>query len=120
VTCTILVENDKDGLGKLIEQHGKCRLIAELLQNALDEKITTVMIKLKLLPGRPLAQLTVEDDAPEGFQNLAHAYTLFAESAKKADPEKRGRFNLGEKLILATCRSAIITTTTGTLSTSNH
>lgn len=86
---------DKQGLRNFIEQHGMGRLIAELVQNALDEDVTTVAVKLSPLPGRPLVALTVEDDAPEGFRNLDHAFTLFAESYKKNLPEKRGRFNLG-------------------------
>jgi hypothetical protein len=106
---------DKDGLSKLIEQQGKGRLIAELLQNALDENVSIVTITINPQPGRPLADLTVEDDSPDGFRELAHAYTLFADSYKKANPEKRGRFNLGEKLTLAMCRSATISTTTGTV-----
>jgi len=104
---------DREGLRRLLEQHGKGRLVAELLQNALDETVTAVAVKLALLPGRPLAELSVEDDAPEGFLNLGHAYTLFAESYKKARPDKRGRFNLGEKLLLAACLEAHIVTTTG-------
>ena len=51
----------------------------------------------------------------EGFRNLDHAFTLFADSYKKKLPEKRGRFNLGEKLILAMCQEATIATTTGTV-----
>src|SRR5208337_921051 len=46
---------------------------------------------------------------------LAHAWTLFASSDKKTNPEKRGRFNLGEKLVLAACESARIVSTTGTV-----
>jgi len=106
---------DKEGLSKLMENHGKGRLIAELLQNALDEQVTSVTIKLTTFPGRPIAELVVEDDSPDGFKDLAHAYTLFADSYKKDNPEKRGRFNLGEKLVLALCRSASISTTTGTV-----
>lgn len=108
-------EVSKDGLGKLVERQGKGRLVAELLQNALDENVTTVRLTLTPLPNRPLAQVVVEDDSPDGFKDLTHAYTLFAESYKKADPEKRGRYNLGEKLILAACRNAVIETTTGTV-----
>jgi hypothetical protein len=106
---------DKDGLRRLIERHGKGRVIAELVQNALDEDVTAVAIHLTLLPGRPLVELSVEDDAPQGFRNLEHAYLLFAESHKKGDPAKRGRFNLGEKLALALCQEARIVTTTGTV-----
>lgn len=84
------------------------------MQNALDEKVSSVTIQLKRHVGKT-ADLSVIDDSPEGFQNLAHAYTLFAESYKKGDPRKRGRFNFGEKLVLAMCRSATIATTTGTV-----
>jgi hypothetical protein len=108
-------EVDKQGLRNLVEQHGMGRLIAELVQNALDEDVTTVAVQLFPLPGRPLVALAVEDDAPEGFRNLDHAFTLFADSYKKNLPEKRGRFNLGEKLILAMCQNATISTTTGTV-----
>jgi hypothetical protein len=106
---------DKDGLRNLVQRHGTGRLIAELVQNALDENVANVAIELTPEPGRSLIALTVEDDAPEGFRNLDHAFTLFADSYKKNLPEKRGRFNLGEKLIIAMCQEATITTTTGTV-----
>src|SRR4051812_8091337 len=106
----------KAGLGKQAEEHGKGRLIGELVQNALDEAgVTQIVVTLALVPGRPLADVTVEDDAPEGFRDLAHAYTLFAESYKRGDPDLRGRFNIGEKLVLAVCESASISTTKGTV-----
>ncbi len=44
---------------------------------------------------------------------MTHAFTLFAESAKKANPEQRGRFNLGEKLVLAVSDEVTILTTKG-------
>jgi hypothetical protein len=106
----------KAGLGKQAEEHGKGRLIGELVQNALDEQgVTQIAVTLALVPGRPLADLTVEDDSPEGFRDLSHAYTLFAESYKRGNPEQRGQFNLGEKMVLAVCESASISTTKGTV-----
>ncbi len=107
---------DRAGMGKQAEQHGKGRLVGELVQNALDEPgVTQIAVTLALVPGRPLAELTVEDDAPEGFRDLAHAYTLFAESYKRTNPQQRGQFNLGEKMVLAVCESANISTTKGTV-----
>src|SRR5262245_6763257 len=107
---------DKAGLGKQAEEHGKGRLIGELVQNALDEQgVTQIAVSLALVPGRPLADLTVEDDSPEGFRELSHAYTLYAESYKRENPEQRGQFNLGEKMVLAVCESASISTTKGTV-----
>jgi len=92
---------DRSGLGKQAEQHSKGRLIGELVQNALDEAgVTQIAVTLAPVPGRPLADLTVEDDSPEGFRDLSHAYTLYAESYKRANPEQRGQFNLGESASL--------------------
>lgn len=107
---------DKAGLGRQAEQHSKGRLIGELVQNALDEVgVTTINVTLTQVPGRPLADLTVEDDSPEGFKDLSHAYTLFADSYKRGNPEQRGQYNFGEKLVLAVCEGASIFTTTGTV-----
>src|SRR5215216_6778468 len=95
---------DKAGLGRQAEEQGKGRLVGELVQNALDEPgVTQIVVNLAMVPGQPLADLTVEDDSPEGFRDLSHAYTLFAPSSKRGNPEQRGQFNLGEKLVLAVC-----------------
>jgi len=107
---------DKAGLGRQAEQHSNGRLIGELVQNALDEVgVTTINITLAQVPARPLADLTVEDDSPEGFKDLSHAYTLFANSYKRDNPEQRGQYNFGEKLVLAVCEGASISTTSGTV-----
>jgi hypothetical protein len=106
---------DKEGLAKLLERKGKAFALFELLQNAWDENTTTVNLSLEPVPGQPRVRVTVEDDNPGGFADLSHAYTLFAESKKKSDPEKRGRFNLGEKLVLAICDDAEIASTHGTV-----
>lgn len=116
-------EVDKEGLAKLLARHGaegKARAVCELWQNAADEDgVTKIEIELKLhegVPdGGPRYELTVTDDSPEGFANLAHAYTLFAESTKKGRSDQRGRFNLGEKLVIAICDYVQIATTKGTI-----
>lgn len=107
---------DKEGLAKLLEKRGKSFAIMELLQNAWDaEGTTNVNVAMTPLAMRPRVTVVIEDDAPEGFKNLSHAFTLFAESEKKGNAEKRGRYNLGEKLVLAVCDEAKIETTTGTV-----
>jgi hypothetical protein len=108
-------EVDAKGLAKLLERRGKSFAVTELIQNAWDEDVTRVLASMRPVAGQPLVKLTVVDDSPEGFRDLAHAYTLFAESYKKGDPEKRGRFNVGEKLVLALARDAKIETTKGTV-----
>jgi hypothetical protein len=107
---------DKEGLAKILQRRGKSWALAELVQNAWDAPgVSTVKVSLTPANGRGLAELVVEDDCPTGFITLAHAYTLFAPSVKKHDPELRGRFNLGDKLVLSLCKTARISTTTGTV-----
>jgi len=108
---------DKKGLAKLIEKRGKAFALYELVQNCFDTNATRCDVRVTPLAGKPYATVEVEDNDPEGFKTLAHAFTLFAESEKKGDPEKRGRFNLnlGEKLVLALCDEAEIQSTTGSV-----
>lgn len=107
-------EVDKAGLAKLRENCPKSALVFELVQNAWDTGATKCEIMLQRCDNKSFV-LSVEDDNPTGFSNLTHAYTLFAESEKKTDHTKRGRFNLGEKLVLALCDKATISSTTGTV-----
>jgi len=108
-------EVDRVGLRKLLARRGIEFAALELLQNALDERSTRVDVSLQETEVRGTRELRVMDDNPDGFADLRHAYTLFAESAKKANPEQRGRFNLGEKLVIAASTYASITTTSGTV-----
>lgn len=104
----------RKGLMKLIERRGKIALIHELIANAWDaDGVTRVEVILEPEEGRPLVTILVRDDAPDGFAYLSHAWTLFAESNRKSYATKRGRFNLGEKLVLALCDEASIISTKG-------
>jgi len=67
------------------------------------------------IPGKALVKLVVQDDNPEGFKDLADAYTMFRRSHKLDNAEQRGRFNIGEKLLLAIATEARITSTTGSV-----
>jgi len=109
-------EVDRDGLRQLLEGKDKSFVVRELVQNAWDEPgVTCCNVTIEMMPGKRAARLMVEDDAPEGFHDLTHAYTIFARTRKRASPEARGRFNLGEKHVLALCREARIATTKGTV-----
>lgn len=107
-------EVDKKGLQQLRAGASKSALVYELTGNVFDTDATECDVATRKM-GPGLYELTVRDDDPEGFRDLRHAYTLFAESIRKADANKRGRFNLGEKLSLAVCESATIATTKGTV-----
>lgn len=113
-----LVDVDLDGLAKLVA-HRKPRLALEGYQNARDTKgVTKIAITLeKLNPDSRdrLHRLRFLDDNPGGFSDLSHAYTMFVESEKKDDPDASGMFNMGEKLLLAVSKMAVIQTTTGTV-----
>ena len=107
------LEVDKIGLSKILERRGKSFVVYELIQNAWDQNVTAVDVSFDLVEGKHAARLVVVDDDPKGFEDLTHAFTLFAESRKKGDPAKRGRFNIGEKLVLACCEEAEVVTTCG-------
>jgi len=106
---------DKAGLAKLVASKPRAFIVYELLQNAWDQKVTCVDVTLEPVAGTRNAQIIVADDDPDGFADLRDAYTLFAESRKKGNAEQRGRFNLGEKLVLALAKAAYIETTTGSV-----
>lgn len=107
---------DRQGLAKILTRKGKEFAIYELLQNAWDAAdVSKVEVVLEPVADRPVLSVSVTDDSPGGFKNLSHAFTLFAESEKKGDPTKRGRFNLGEKLVLALCEEAEVISTTGSV-----
>ncbi|HIF23208.1 MAG TPA: hypothetical protein EYQ27_15220 [Gemmatimonadetes bacterium] len=104
---------DKRGLAQLLEKRGRGFAICELIQNAWDQEVTTVEVIIER-EGRNTYTLEVIDDDPDGWKDITHAYTLFAPSAKKTDPTKRGVWNLGEKLVLALCsRAEIVTVNAG-------
>lgn len=106
-------EVDKDGLRELQDGKPKSFILKELLANALDEDVTEV--KVSLSHSGSVATIEVCDDSPEGFKDLTDAYTLFRSCAKRPDPSKRGRFNVGEKQVFAVCKEASIITTKGTV-----
>ncbi len=108
-------EIDRAGLAEIAKRRGMAFIVTEPVQNAWDEDSTLIEFQLDPVEGKPRAVLTVSDDSPEGFRDLADSYRMFRTSYKLADPEKRGRFNLGEKLLLAVAHQARIITTTGSV-----
>lgn len=107
-------EVDRDGLAAILERRGKAFALAELVSNAWDSGTDAVAITMQPLGGRPVVHVEVEDWG-EGFDDLAHAYTMFAKSRRAGDATKRGRFCLGEKLVLSVCQKATITSTGGSI-----
>lgn len=106
---------DRRGLARKLANRPKAFIIYELLQNAWDEDVQEVYVEAHMMDRRPACRITVRDDAPEGFKDLASVYTLFKDSKKAGNPEKRGRFEMGEKLVLALALSAEVRSTKGTI-----
>lgn len=75
---------DKDGLAQLLERRGRSFAVLELVSNAWDQNTTRVDVRLTPAEGRrSVYELVVEDDDPEGFSDLSHAFTLFAHQARR-------------------------------------
>ena len=108
-----IFEVDIAGLRELQLGKPKWFIIRELLQNAIDEDIKECVLKTTYEYGK--AHITVTDDSPTGFRDLADTYTLFKDTYKRSDVKKRGRFNFGEKQVLCLSDFARILTTTGGL-----
>lgn len=106
---------DRKGLARKLGKKPKAFIVHELLQNCWDEDVTHVSVEMEMVPGRPACNILVADDCPEGFQDLSSIYTMFKDSKKAPDPTKRGRFELGEKLVLALAIEAKIASTKGTV-----
>lgn len=90
-------------------------MLFELVQNSWDAPdVGTVIVHVQQMQ-RGVCRIAVEDNAPAGFTDLASVYTMFRDSEKAGDPEKRGRFELGEKLVAALATRMEVETTKGTV-----
>jgi hypothetical protein len=107
------LEIDKEGLRKSLGQKDKVFLLTEMVSNAWDEDITQVEVSLTRPDESGFSWLRVTDNSPTGWADLSHSHTMFAESTKKGKSEKRGRFNAGEKDVLALAIEAKLTTVKG-------
>jgi hypothetical protein len=107
------LEIDKEGLRKTLGQKDKFFLLTEMISNAWDEDVSEVAVSLSRPDDAGQSWLRVIDNSPTGWADLTHAHTLFADSTKKGKADKRGRFNMGEKDVLALAIEASLTTVTG-------
>ena len=96
---------DTDGLRRRAERTGRSPVL-ELLANAWDSDATEVLVTLQR-EGR-LTTITVTDNG-RGLSDINDVHTLFGQSAHGANPERRGRFGVGEKIFLSLCEWCQIT-----------
>ena len=87
------------------------RMVMELVQNSFDTDASKC--EVVVTHDAKNTYVAVTDDHPDGFKNIRDAYTLFGFTEKRSDPTKRGRFNFGEKIVLARAKEATVTTTKG-------
>ena len=99
------------GMRELHAGRSPWSLVKELVQNSWDEAPEATVCEVEIGPGSGPGKtlISVTDDGP-GFSNIADAYTLMGASSKRASPIKRGRFNLGEKELIAVALEATIQT----------
>ena len=98
------------GLRQLNADRDPWSLVKELIQNAWDEAPAATLCEVTIdRAGPDRTTVSVEDDGG-GFADISDAWTLMADTPKRSDPTKRGRFNLGEKEIVAVAISATIET----------
>ncbi len=103
------LEVDMDGLKEI---SSKKNIIRELVSNILDEQPNGATSgSIGIYDDHILAI----DDSPSGFLDLRDSFTLFRSTPKRHKAEVRGRFNQGDKMILAHCKSAEVKSTTGTI-----
>lgn len=106
---------DTAGLRQLQMTKPKHYVLRELVQNAWDENTANCIVNTSYDKSSGIAEIMVLDDSPEGFKDLRDAFTLFKHTSKRANPNQRGRFNLGEKQAIAISEYAMISTTKGTV-----
>ncbi len=105
---------DSEGFRRRVAWRGAFGAISELISNSFDENINTCTVTFNRVSGCNY-NISVEDDSPDGFRDLSESYTLYADSYKAGIPDKRGRFNVGEKVAIAICDTASIESTTGSV-----
>lgn len=111
MTATPWIEVDRAGLAQVIADRPKSFLLYELIQNSLDEPgVTKINVEVET-EGWGKHRITVTDNSTDGYEDIRHAWTLYAPSKKKGDATLRGRFNVGCKMVLALAVSAQVIST---------
>lgn len=112
-----LFEVDANGLREVIGGQDSWRQAIELVANVFDEfrgydddRKKPVYCEVTLTKeGKNPAVLTVEDDGA-GFSNVADVWTFFRSTDKRESTSVSGRFNAGEKQLLAMAIEATVLT----------
>lgn len=86
------------------------QVIQEIISNSFDENsVKTVICEIKYIQEKRQVQVKVNDDG-DGFRDIEEIFTLYKHSYKRDKPEKRGRFNLGDKQFFAVAETGHVIT----------
>ena len=99
---------DMLGMQQLHQQRKPEQLVKELVQNVFDEEETS-NCKVTIQRQKAGVRIIVEDNGL-GFSNVSDAYTLMGDTPKRMNPERRGRFNMGEKEVICVATWATVET----------
>ena len=110
---------DPQGLRELEEGRAVWRAPLELVSNVFDEargygdddraRPTRCDIVIEPITGSRAHRYMVSDDGA-GFRDSRDVYTLFAPTAKRSTVAVAGRFNAGEKQLIAVSKTAVVRT----------
>jgi hypothetical protein len=84
-------------------------LYLEPPSNSFDAESKNVVVTLIRKPRSPFVEFTCEDDG-EGFSDIRLSYTFYADTTRRSDSTKRGRFTVGEKVFFSICEKGMIET----------
>jgi hypothetical protein len=110
-TATQRLEVDHKGWAMQYADKPKWIILQELIQNGLDEQGVTRIDVIVVHEDHGVHRIIVQDDAPDGYHDIRHAWTLFAPSKKGSNPDLRGIFNVGCKMVAAMAIEARVTST---------
>ena len=104
------------GMRELHANRPPWQLVKELIQNAWDEapEATICTVEIKPQHREEATLIIVTDDGP-GFADISDAWTLMKHTPKRYQPNKRGRFNMGEKEIVSVALEAEVETVGNTV-----
>jgi len=102
-------EVDRRGYSDLMKGRELWRLLLEPVSNAFDADAKNVSVTIGREARSPFVEFVCEDDG-EGFTNIRLAYTFYANTDRRTNPCKRGRFTVGEKAFLSICEEGMIET----------
>lgn len=94
-------EIDNEGFKRHNASTEPFRVVQEIIANSFDEdSVKNVSCNIEFNADKKIVNVMVIDDG-NGFRDIEDIYTMYRHSKKRSSPEKRGRFNLGEKQFFA-------------------